>query len=427
MSRERDGECLDGREQLLLQAHHQQGGGRPSACGSVLEALLPQSAVSVEQAREDELWGIVRQTVDCDALHPPFRKAALNLADVLLDAPHHHVFERVLSPDRHAPGEAVRVQQLEQGGEAVRMAVVGRRGEEQAMLEAPAEVADCAGELRLDPVAPAARRRGVMGFVQDQEAPRKQPAQPFAHRVRVVRVDEQVVRHEEAAVGTPRVDPEAPLLANPREIGAVEDHEEEAEALLHLGLPLLQHGRGRGDDDCLRLLAKQQLAGDESGLNGLAETGVVGDEKVDAGHAERLAEGLHLVGVDLDAGPKRRLEQVRIGGGDAVPAKGVQEGTEMAGRVEAPGADGAPRFLLEDTAVDLEVPIDLQGLPLGIVVGAGEADARRRGRVGVLHRLHQPAPRAHLDQFADARGAMGQHSDGFAQGRHRTFIRLFAR
>ena len=244
------------------------------------------------------------------------------------------------------------------------------------MLEAPAEVADRSGELGLDPVAPAARRRGVMGFVQNKHATRKQLTQPFAHRVRVVRIDEQVVRHEEAAVGTPRVDPEAPLLANPGEIRAVEDHEEEAEALLHFGLPLLQHGRGSGDDDCLRLLAKQQLAGDESGLDGLAEAGVVGDEQVDAGHAERLAERLHLVGVDLDAGPKRRLEEVRIGGGDAVPAQGVQERAEMAGRVEAPAADVVPRLLLEDATVDLEVPVDLQGLPLGIIVGAREADAR---------------------------------------------------
>ena len=153
-----------------------------------------------------------------------------------------------------------------------------------------------------------------------------------------------------------------------------------------------------------------------TGLDGLAEAGVVGDEEVDAGHAERLAKRLHLVGVDLDAGPERGLEEVRVGGGDAVPAKGVQEGAEMAGRVEAPGAEGAPRFLHEDAAVDLEVPVDLQGLPLGIIVGAREADARRRAQVGFLHRLHQPATRAYLDQLADARGAMGERSGGFAQG-----------
>ena len=54
----------------------------------------------------------------------------------------------------------------------------------------------------------------------------------------------------------------------------------------------------------------------------------------------------------------------------------LREGAEVAGRVEALGTDGAPRFLLEDPAVDLEVPVDLQGLPLGVVVRAREADAR---------------------------------------------------
>ena len=376
MPREGDGERLDGRQQLLLQAHYEQGGGGPSARRTVLQAFLSQAAVLVEKAGENELRRVLRQALDGDAPHVSLGKAALDLAEVLLDAPHHHLVQRVLSPDRHPPGEAVRVQQLEQGGEAVGVAVVGRGGQEQAVLEAASEIADRAGEPGLDPVTPAARRRGVMGFVQDQEAARQQVAQPFAQGVRVGRIDEQVVRHEKAAVGTPRVDAEAPLLANPREIRTVEDHEEEAEALLHLGLPLLQYGRGRGGDDGLRLLAKQQLAGDESGLDGLAETGVVGDEEVDPGHSERLPERLHLVGVDLDAGAKRRLEEVRVGGGDAVPAKGVKERTEVAGRVEAPGADGAPRLLLEDAAVDLEVPVDLQGLPLGIIVGAREADAR---------------------------------------------------
>ena len=168
-------------------------------------------------------------------------------------------------------------------------------------------------------------------------------------------------------------------------------------------------------------IAKRPRQRSPAGLDGLAEAGVVGDEEMDAGHPERLAERLHLVGVDLDAGAERRLEEVRIGGGDAVPAKGVEERTEIAGRVEAPGADGAPRLLIEDAAVDLEVPPDLQRLPLGVVVGAREADPGRRGRVvGVLlHRLHEPAPRAHFDQIADARGAGGQQVGGVVQGRPR--------
>ena len=415
MPREGDGERLDGREQLLLQAHHEQGGGSPGARRPGLQPCLPQAAVFVEEAGEDELRGVLRQAVDDDAPHVPFRKAALDRADILLDAPYHHVFESVLSPDRHPSGEAVRVEQLEQGGEAVGMAVVGRGGEEQAVFEAPSQIANRTGELRLDAVTPAARRGGVMGFVQDQQAARLHLAEPLAHGVRPGRVDEQVVRHEKAAVGAPRVDAEASLLADPREPGAVEDDEEEAEAFLHLGLPLLQDGRGRGDDDRPGLLAKEQFAGDEAGFDGLAEAGVVGDEEVDARQAERLAQRLHLVGVDPDAGAKRRLEEVRIGSGHAVPAQRMQEGAEVAGRVEAPRADGAPRFLLQDAAVDLEVPIDLQGLPLGIVVGAREADPRGCGRRGGLHRLHEPAPRAHLDELADARGTFGQQAESRAQ------------
>ena len=128
----------------------------------------------------------------------------------------------------------------------------------------------------------------------------------------------------------PRLDAEAPLLANAREVRTVQDHDDEAEPLLHLGLPLLQDGRGCSDHDRLRLLAQQQLARDEAGLDGLAQAGVVGDEEIHARQPEGLAQGLHLVGVDLDAGSKRRLEEVGVGGGDAVPAQGVQEGAEVA-------------------------------------------------------------------------------------------------
>ena len=216
-------------------------------------------------------------------------------------------------------------------------------------------------------------------------------------------------------MGAPGVDPETPLLADSREIGPIQDHEEEAEALLHLRLPLLENRRGRSDHDSFRLLAKQQLPGDEAGFDGLAEAGVVGDEEVHARHVERLAQRLHLVGVYLDAGAKRRLKEIWIGRGNAVPAKGVQECAEVARRIEATGADGGPRFLLQDAAVNLEVPVHLQGLSLGIVVSAREADSRGRRRSAGVHRLHEPAPRAHLDELTDARGVFGQHLGGVVQ------------
>ncbi len=116
----------------------------------------------------------------------------------------------------------------------------GGGGKEQAMLEPAAEVADGAGELGLDAVTAAARRRRVVGFVQDQQAARQQVAQPLSHGVRIRRVDEQIVRDQKPAVGAPRVDAEPTLLTDTRQISPVQDHEQEAEALLHFGLPLLQ-------------------------------------------------------------------------------------------------------------------------------------------------------------------------------------------
>ena len=50
-------------------------------------------------------------------------------------------------------------------------------------------------------------------------------------------------------------------------------------------------------------------------------------------------------------------------------------------------------FHLEDPPIDLEFPVDLQGLPLGVIVGAGKADVARFR----LNRLHQPAARTHFD------------------------------
>ena len=200
------------------------------------------------------------------------------------------------------------------------------------------------------------------------------------------------MRDQEAAVRAPRIDAEAPLPAHLRQVGAIKNHEQEAEAILHLRFPLLQHGCGGGHHHGARLLAQQQFAGDEAGLDGLAEAGVVGDEQVDPREAKRLAQRLHLVGIDLDAGPERRLEQVRVGGRDAIPAQGVQKRAEMARRVEAFLPEIAPRLLFQDAAVDLEVPVDVQGLALRIVVGAGQTHPCRLAR-GLVDGFHQPAPR----------------------------------
>ena len=150
--------------------------------------------------------------------------------------------------------------------------------------------------------------------------------------------------------------------------------------------------------------------GDEARLDGLAKPGVVGDEKVDARQPEGLAQRLHLVGVNADSGPERRLEEARVGRGDAVPAQRVKEGRELPRRVEALGGQVRPAFVLEDLPVELVVPEDGQGLSLRIVVGATEPDDERLARTLRLEDLlDQPPPGAHLDQLAHGRRAFGKH------------------
>jgi hypothetical protein len=145
------------------------------------------------------------------------------------------------------------------------------------------------------------------------------------------------VRDQEAAVRAPGVHTESAFAAHPRQVGAVQELEHETEALFELCFPLFEDRRRRCDDDRLRLLAQEQLAGDEPGLDGLAEAGIVGDEEVDPREPQRLAERLHLVGVDFDPGAEGGLEEIRVGGRDAVPAQRVEECRELAGRVEALG------------------------------------------------------------------------------------------
>ena len=93
------------------------------------------------------------------------------------------------------------------------------------MLETVGQVAHRPRDLGLDAVAATGRRRRMVRLVEDQQAPRPRLAEPLAHRVGVGRIDQQVVRHQEPAVGAPRIDPEAPLTTHPRHIGAVEDLE----------------------------------------------------------------------------------------------------------------------------------------------------------------------------------------------------------
>ena len=409
MSFQTHGERLDRREQTLLQPHHQEPGGRPATGCRGRETPVAQGPVVVEQARQDQLGRVLRQPVDHHRHHDALGKPAHLLADVLLEAPHHHGFQILPAAHPDAPREAVRIEQLQQRREAVRVSVVGRGGKEKAVLEAVAEITHRAGELRLDPVAAPVAGRGVVRLVEDQQAAWPHRSEPRAHRVGVGGVGEQPVRDQEAAVGGPRVGAEAPFAPDAGQVPAVQNLEDEPEALLHLPLPLLEHRRGRGHHDGTHLPPQQQLAHDQSRFDGLPQSRVVGDEEVDPGEQQRLPQRLHLVGVDLDPGPERRLEERRVGGGGAAPPQRVQEGGEVIGRVEAPLPEIGPRLVVQDGAGEFILPEDFEFLALGVVVRAGEADAGGLAGFGGRDDLFdQPVAGADAHHFADARVALGE-------------------
>ena len=141
---------------------------------------------------------------------------------------------------------------------------------------------------------------------------------------------------------------------------------------LTLLLPLTYHGGRTGDDDLAHTTAQEEFRGDEARLDGLAETDVIRDEEVHTRQLEGFAERLQLIGFDLDACTEGSLEELGIGGSDAVPAEGMEVGAEPALGVESPVTDGAPDILIHDPGIGFKFPDDIEQLSLCIIIQAGD-------------------------------------------------------
>ncbi|XYP31467.1 hypothetical protein ACI6GS_06475 [Zavarzinia sp. CC-PAN008] len=210
------------------------------------------------------------------------------------------------------------------------------------------------------------------------------------------------MRDGEPAAGRPGVNPETALAPHRRDVHAVHQREAQAEARLHLILPL-RLGRGRcRDDDRVDPPPEQQFARDQPRLDRFTQANVVGDEQVDAGQLQRLAQWFELVGVKANARTERRLEQPRVCRGDAVPAQRVEVGREPLGRVEAVTADPRPGFLIDKPGAWLMLPKHTQGFALGVILGAGKVhEGRLAGRLRARDALDDPLAMAHHRQGAD--------------------------
>ena len=277
------GERLDRRQQALLQARDQEAGRR-------LLALRSRPSAAPRAARRYSSSRAERRSSGASAGRPsmsicttlPLREARPTIAR------RSSLSRRTITSsstfcalDGHAAAEPLRVEDLEQGGEAVRVAVVRRGREEQPVLEARGQVADGPGDLRVDGVVRAARGRGVVGLVEDQQRAGPEVAEPVAQRGGV-RLRRSAARAR-PGTGVWVVHGLTPKPRSRRDAGdvvLVEDLEDQAEAALQLVLPLQEHDGGQATTMSRTFLRSSSSRAISPASIVLPRPDVVGDEQV---------------------------------------------------------------------------------------------------------------------------------------------------
>lgn len=235
-----------GRQQALFQQQGDEAGGSP--LGVVAGRVAPCTGVELEEAEHLPLG---RAEGDRDGLDVAGGEAPLAVgeqgAQVALEPAHHH--RRPVPLGRwHALGEAVGVEDLEQGLKGLRVAVVGGGGEEQPVLEVWRQAAHGACAQRVLGVTADGRRGDLVGLVDDEqvEGPgvdvgvgRQKFVEPPHLRLELHPLD----RGDETGVGPEGVDAHATLPAQAADVLGVDNLEAQAELIAHLPLPLAAEAR----------------------------------------------------------------------------------------------------------------------------------------------------------------------------------------
>ena len=239
----------------------------------------------------------------------------------------------------------------------------------------------------------------MVGLVENQKRACRHLASSGPQIRCVLLVDQQVVRHDEGAAGSPDIDAEAVLATHRGDELAIDDLEGETELRAQLVLPLQGHRRRRGNQGEVDASAQQQLAQDQAGLDRFAEADIVGDQQIDPRQLERLAERKELIGVEPDTGAKGRLQQLAVGGAGCLPADGAEPGLEHRDIVGAVAVEDRPRIVVELVRRNLGLPDDIEPLALRVVIDTGQGQARlapfRR------YRLYEPSPAAHRHEISN--------------------------
>src|SRR2546430_694441 len=197
---------------------------------------------------------------------------------------------QLLAVDLDAPGETLVVQQFQQRGKALGVAVMGRRREKQLVLIVRSEAAQSQGALRICGVLSLPGWSNIMGLVNDEQVKFARVrrlttrGQHFAEEAQRALALEEVNRGDKAGKVRPGVDVQPSLAAQIFQKRAIDDAKFQAELVAHLVAPLhLQ--RSRADNQNLaRTLTYDKLLANQSRLNGLDHPDIKADQQIGSRH-----------------------------------------------------------------------------------------------------------------------------------------------
>src|SRR5712692_7665911 len=241
------------------------------------------------------------------------------------------------------PGETLVVQQFQERGKALGVAVMGRRREKQLVLKVRREAAQGKGSLRVRGVLSLPGWSDVMGLVDNEQVKFARVGrlatgwQHFAEEAQRTLALEEVNRGDETRKVCPGIDVQPPLAAQVFQKRAIDDAKFQAELVAHLVAPLhLQ--RGRADNQYLaRTMTYDKLLADQARLNGLTQADIIGNQQVGTRHLDGPHDRVKLVIFHLNATAKGGLQGLDISTGNGSPAYRVEKGIQSLRSIKANG------------------------------------------------------------------------------------------
>src|SRR5258708_4092479 len=212
------------------------------------------------------------------------------------------------------PGETLVVQQFQERGKALGVAVMGRRREKQLVLKVRREAAQGKGSLRVRGVLSLSRWSYVMGLVDDEQVKFARVGrlatgwQHFAEEAQRTLALEEVNRGDEAGKVRPGVDVQPPLATQIFQKRAIDDAKFQAELVAHLVAPLHLQRSWADNQYFARAMTYDKLLADQACLNGLAQADIIGDQQVCARHLDGPHDRVKLVIFHLDTAAEGSLQ-----------------------------------------------------------------------------------------------------------------------